>query len=136
MAGVRMMRHSYYGTTTILFSVPVTVLQTCPKKDGRWRYVKYNPGALIINLGEALEIVSGGHFKATLGKVAQPPSDQKNTERLRIALFNPARPDLRLRPLKNSPLTQRCGYNFTSYGVFAEFHRAIEAGKNVPTCKE
>ena len=30
---------------------------------------KYNPGALVVNLGEALEIISGGHFKATRHKV-------------------------------------------------------------------
>lgn len=46
-------RHTDYGTTTFLFSVPVTALQIW--KDDKWRYVKYNPGALVVNLGETLE---------------------------------------------------------------------------------
>lgn len=45
--------HTDYGTTTLLFSVPVTALQIW--SGNRWKYVKYNPGALVINLGETLE---------------------------------------------------------------------------------
>ena len=52
--GVRMYGHTDYGTTTLLFSVPVTALQIWTKEN-RWKYVKYNPGALVINLGETLE---------------------------------------------------------------------------------
>lgn len=135
MAGVRMMGHTDYGTTTMLFSVPVTALQICPKRDGQWKYVKYNPGALVVNLGEALEIISAGQFKATLHKVAAAPEDQEQTERLSIVLFNSAKPDLRLQPIEESPLIQREGHNLST-GVFAEFHKASEAGMPVPTCKE
>ena len=46
-------RHTDYGTTTLLFSVPVTALQIW--KDERWRFIKYKPGALVVNLGETLE---------------------------------------------------------------------------------
>lgn len=136
MAGVRMMGHTDYGTTTMLFSVPVTALQICPKRDGQWKYVKYNPGALIINLGDALEIVSAGQFKATLHKVAAAPADQEQTERLSIVLFNAAAPDLLLAPIDESPLIQREGYNNASYGVFNEFQKAREAGMQLPTCKQ
>jgi isopenicillin N synthase-like dioxygenase len=45
--------HTDYGTTTLLFSVPITALQIW--SESRWKYVKYNPGALVINLGETLE---------------------------------------------------------------------------------
>lgn len=47
-------RHTDYGTTTLLFSVPVTALQIWGA-DNKWRYVPYKPGALVINLGETLE---------------------------------------------------------------------------------
>lgn len=46
--------HTDYGTTTLLFSVPVTALQIWGS-DNKWRYIKYKPGALVINLGETLE---------------------------------------------------------------------------------
>lgn len=66
--GVRMYGHTDYGITTLLFSVPVTALHIWTRQE-KWQPVKYNPGALVVNLGEALEIISGGHFKATRHKV-------------------------------------------------------------------
>jgi isopenicillin N synthase-like dioxygenase len=60
--------HTDYGITTLLFSVPVTALHIWTRRD-KWQPVRYNPGSLVINLGEALEIISGGHFKATRHKV-------------------------------------------------------------------
>lgn len=50
---VNICRHTDYGTTTLLFSVPVTALQIW--KDDRWKFVPYKAGALVINLGETLE---------------------------------------------------------------------------------
>lgn len=62
-----MFGHTDYGLTTLLFSVPVTALHIF--RQDKWQPVKYNPGALVVNLGESLEIISGGHFKATRHKV-------------------------------------------------------------------
>ena len=134
MKGVRMYGHKDYGTTTLLFSVPVTALQIF-SKDNQWRYVKYNPGGLVINLGETLEVISGGHFKATLHKVAEPPPDQQQCERLSLVLFNSSIGDMRLKPANESPLLQREGF-VLEQGVFKEFMRLIEAGVPVPTNKE
>jgi isopenicillin N synthase-like dioxygenase len=66
--GVRMYGHTDYGITTLLFSIPITALQIWTTQ-GKWQPVRYNPGSLVVNLGEALEIISGGHFKATRHKV-------------------------------------------------------------------
>ena len=135
MKGVRMYGHTDYGTTTMLFSVPVTALQICPNRDGKWKYVKYNPGAMVINIGDSLEIISGGQFKATLHKVAQPPPDQENCHRLSIVLFNSSAADIRLQPMVESPLLQREGFNLST-GVFKEYKQLIDAGLPVPTNKE
>lgn len=59
--------HTDYGTTTMLASQPITCLQML-SNDGIWRYVKYEPDRLLVNLGDALEVLSGGHFKATRHK--------------------------------------------------------------------
>lgn len=59
--------HTDYGTTTIIPSQPITCLQMLGNDDV-WRYVKYEPHRLLVNLGDALEVVSGGHFKATRHK--------------------------------------------------------------------
>ncbi|PBP20810.1 hypothetical protein BUE80_DR008431 [Diplocarpon rosae] len=131
--GVRMYGHTDYGTTTLLFSVPVTALQIW-KKD-TWKYVPYKPGALVINLGETLEVISGGHFKATLHKVADPPEDQRHEPRLSLVLFNGSKGNMRLKPLTESPLIQREGF-VRSQGIFLQFKNLMDSGIPVPTNKE
>lgn len=133
--GVRMYGHADYGTTTLLFSVPIIALQILGN-DNKWRYVNYKPGALVINLGQSLEIVSGGHFKATLHKVAEPPEDQRHEQRLSLVLFNGSKGDIRLQPALESPLLQREGYIRRGAGVFHEFQKLMNAGVPVPTNKE
>lgn len=53
LADLTFCRHTDHGTTTMLFSVPITALQIW--KDNRWQFVPYKRGALVINLGECLE---------------------------------------------------------------------------------
>ncbi|WVQ64258.1 uncharacterized protein L199_002420 [Kwoniella botswanensis] len=129
--GVRMQGHTDYGTTTLLFSVPISCLQIYGK-DEEWHYVPYKPGALVINIGELLEILSGGHFKATLHKVNRPPADQMTFERLSIVQFNSGIGDLRLQPIKESKLIQREG-TLDYQGVYHEFKRLVDAGLPIPT---
>ncbi|CZR64271.1 related to leucoanthocyanidin dioxygenase [Phialocephala subalpina] len=131
--GVRMFGHTDYGTTTMLFSVPVTALQIW--KDDKWKFVPCKPGALVINLGENLEVISGGHFKATLHKVSEPPIDQQHEQRLSLVLFNGSKGDMRLKPITESPLIQREGF-VMKQGVFMQFKKLIDAGVPVPTNKE
>jgi isopenicillin N synthase-like dioxygenase len=52
----------------------------------------------VINIGDTLEIVSGGHFKATRHRVYKPPADQLTQERLSLVLFNSSLGDLRMGP--------------------------------------
>jgi isopenicillin N synthase-like dioxygenase len=102
--GLRMHGHTDFGLTTLLFSVPISCLQIWGR-DEQWYYVPYKPGALVINIGDTLEIVSGGHFKATRHRVFKPPVDQLQQERLSLVLFNSSVGDLRMSPAygKTSP---------------------------------
>jgi len=100
-----------------------------------WQPVKYNPGALVVNLGEALEIISGGHFKATKHKVTDTPADQEHCERLSLVQFNASIGDMRLAPAMESPLLQREGF-MLEQGVFQQYKRLIDAGVPVPTNKQ
>lgn len=95
--GLRMHGHTDFGLTTLLFSVPISCLQIW-SRDEQWHYVPYKPGALVVNIGDTLEIVSGGHFKATRHRVFKPPVDQLQEERLSIVLFNSSVGDLRMGP--------------------------------------
>lgn len=106
--GLRMHGHTDFGLTTLLFSVPISCLQIWGQ-DEKWYYVPYKPGALVINIGDTLEIVSGGHFKATRHRVFTPPADQLHEERLSLVLFNSSVGDLRMTP---AACEYSCQYSF------------------------
>lgn len=101
--GLRMHGHTDFGLTTLLFSVPVSCLQIWGSDD-KWHYVPYKPGALVVNIGDTLEIVSGGHFKATRHRVFKPPADQAHEERLSLVLFNSSVGDMRMMPAQGERL--------------------------------
>jgi hypothetical protein len=154
--GLRMHGHTDFGLTTLLFSVPISCLQIWGR-DEEWHYVPYKPGALVVNIGDTLEIVSGGHFKATRHRVYKPPADQLHEERLSLVLFNSSVGDLRMAPAKgmhplftipepmkhililfvliDSPLIQREGC-IEEQGVYKEFKNRTSQGKLVPTNRE
>lgn len=125
--GLRMHGHTDFGLTTLLFSVPISCLQIWGA-DEQWYYVPYRPGALVINIGDTLEIVSGGHFKATRHRVYKPPVDQRNSDRLSLVLFNSSVGDLRMTPahgMSNSPYPARHGVRGTSVSVGANIRDRI-----------
>lgn len=146
--GLRMHGHTDFGLTTLLFSVPISCLQIWGR-DEQWYYVPYKPGALVVNIGDTLEIVSGGHFKATRHRVFKPPVDQLEKERLSIVLFNSSLGSLRMGPAQGvsalnvqliwrpthgieSPLIQREGC-VEDQGIYKEFKALTSQGKLVPT---
>lgn len=123
---IRMHGHTDFGLTTLLFSVPISCLQIWGK-DEQWHYAPYRPGALVINIGETLEIVSGGHFKATRHRVFSPPADQLQQERSSIVQFQSSVGHLRMTPAIESPLIQREGC-VEDQGVYREFKRVMDLG--------
>ncbi|KAI0071947.1 Clavaminate synthase-like protein [Panus rudis PR-1116 ss-1] len=100
--------HIDFGTITILWSQPVASLQIL-SRDGKWRWVKHIPNALVINSGDAMEFLSGGYYRGTIHRVIQPPVDQRGYTRLGAFYFAMTDDDVRLRPLLESPVLQREG---------------------------
>lgn len=90
--------HTDHGATTFLPSQPISCLQTLGE-DKKWRWVPYRKGALVCNLGDVMEIVSGGILKATRHRVCKPPADQQQYERVSVCSFNHADQELLLEPL-------------------------------------
>lgn len=88
--------HSDLGGFTYITSQPVLSLQIKDYFTGDWKYVDHVPGSLIVNVGDALEFISGGLFKACIHRVVQPPLDQRNSNRLVLIYF--------CSPNENSPL--------------------------------
>ncbi|KAH9848596.1 hypothetical protein C2E23DRAFT_889040 [Lenzites betulinus] len=100
--------HTDIGTVTVLWSQPVSALQIrCP--DGKWRWVKHIDNALVVNIGDCMEFLSGGFYKGTIHRVRQPPADQRGYNRLGVIYFAAANADVVLKPLVQSPVLQRVG---------------------------
>ena len=104
--------HTDYNTLTFLFHQPVAGLQVQHQTTNEWKYVKSEPGAIIVNIADALEYLSGGFLKSTVHRVVRPPPDQADKPRLSLIYF--ARPEavVQMKPVK-SPLLERLGYQLT-----------------------
>ncbi|KAI0819369.1 hypothetical protein BC628DRAFT_1036591 [Trametes gibbosa] len=100
--------HTDFGTITILWSQPVSALQIL-SPDGKWRWIKHIPNALVVNAGDAMEFLSGGFYKATIHRVIQPPRDQRGHTRVGAFYFAMTDDDVKLVPLNESPALQRAG---------------------------
>ncbi|KAI0760890.1 Clavaminate synthase-like protein [Trametes elegans] len=100
--------HTDFGTITILWSQPVSALQIL-SPDGKWRWIKHVPNALVVNAGDGLEFLSGGFYKATIHRVIQPPDDQRGYTRVGAFYFAMTDDDIKLVPLAESPALQRAG---------------------------
>lgn len=83
--------HSDILGLTFITSQPILALQIKDFFSGGWRYVNHRPNSLIVNVGDLLEFILGGHFKACLHQVVDPPSDKRAYKRLVIIYFcNPS----------------------------------------------
>ncbi|KAL4942371.1 hypothetical protein BDV06DRAFT_222224 [Aspergillus oleicola] len=106
--------HTDYNTLTFLFHQPVAGLQVLSpsenggKGEGEWRYVRSPPDAIIVNIADALEYLSGGFLKSTVHRVVRPPRDQADKSRLSLIYFARPEANVLMRPL-DSPLLRRVG---------------------------
>jgi isopenicillin N synthase-like dioxygenase len=98
--------HTDYNTLTFLFHQPVAGLQVLTPEG--WKYVRSNPGQVIVNVADALEFLSGGYLKSTVHRVVQPPVDQREKARLSLIYFARPEAQVTLEPVK-SPLLERLG---------------------------
>lgn len=100
--------HTDWGTFTFLFSQPISALQILESGTNNWKWVQYLPDSLVVNVGEALELLTGGLLKATIHRVVKPPADQEREKRIGVIYF--ARPidNIPLKPVE-SPLLARLG---------------------------
>jgi isopenicillin N synthase-like dioxygenase len=99
--------HTDYNTLTFLFHQPVAGLQV-QTPEGKWKYVRSPRDAVIVNIADALEFLSGGYLKSTVHRVIRPPEDQTSRSRLSLIYF--ARPEAKitLKPV-DSPLLRQLG---------------------------
>ncbi|KAG9313775.1 hypothetical protein JVU11DRAFT_6135 [Chiua virens] len=100
--------HTDFGSITLLWSQPVAALQILCK-DGRWRWVKHIENALVVNVGDAMDFLTGGYYKGTIHRVVQPPPDQQQHTRLGIVYFVMPDDDTKLIPCVKVPYSRELG---------------------------
>jgi len=84
---VRCSEHSDYGTFTLLFQDQYPGLQV-KSPSGQWISAKPIPGTILVNIGDLLEMWTGGLFPATRHRVIIPEEDVlKSVPRQSIVFF-------------------------------------------------
>lgn len=102
--------HSDATAFTFITSQPILSLQIRDYYTGEWKYVGHKPGGLIVNVGDAMEFITGGYFKSSIHRVVAPPDDQKGFRRLVIIYFcNPSNNSVLDPEPLNSAKLQRLG---------------------------
>ena len=95
---VGMGAHTDYGIVTVLWADAVPGLEILDG-DGRWHPVQPAPGALLVNLGDALARWTNDQWISTLHRVAAPRVDGVLVPRRSAAFFHDGNPDAVIAPL-------------------------------------
>lgn len=104
--------HSDSTAFTFITSQPMATLQIRDYYTNSWKYVPYIPDSLVVNIGDALEFMTGGYFKSTIHRVVKPPVDQRGFKRLALIYFCEPSPVTILDPEPlNSPKLRRENLN-------------------------
>ncbi|KAJ3336857.1 hypothetical protein HDU93_002056 [Gonapodya sp. JEL0774] len=96
---LKMASHTDFGTTTLVFSQPVLGLQIL-LNDGTWKYVRPHEGAIIVNIGDAMQFLSNGYLRSNFHRVVRPPSFQSHLTRYSLVYFLRPENDVLLQPIK------------------------------------
>ncbi|CAL4915533.1 unnamed protein product [Urochloa decumbens] len=113
------------GLTLLLQKRDVQGLQV--KRDGKWFAVEALDGALIVNVGDTLEILSNGKFRSAEHRAVI----HQNKERISVATFHQHCQDLIVGPLPEFVKGDKVRYRSTSYHDFlTQYLKAKLDGKN------
>ncbi|KAI0751882.1 Clavaminate synthase-like protein [Daedaleopsis nitida] len=78
--------HTDFGSLTFLHN-RLGGLQVLPPGSDKWFYVRPLPGHAICNIGDALNIFSGGILRSSIHRVVPPPKAQARYERWSLVYF-------------------------------------------------
>jgi len=92
--------HADYGFVTLLLQDQVGGLEVKPPGTDTWVPVEPLPGALVVNLGEMLEVATDGYLAATIHRVRTPPP---GVDRYAVPFFWSPRLDAVIKPIRLSP---------------------------------
>ncbi|KAK9441955.1 oxidoreductase [Metarhizium brunneum] len=91
-----MIHHTDFGTITLLANVIGGLQILTPggsaTDESAWRWVRPQPGCLIVNLGDAMVQWTGGILRSNVHRIRYPPGQQRHVDRYSLAiLFRPER---------------------------------------------
>lgn len=92
--------HADYGFVTLLLQDDVGGLEVLPPGATEWAPVEPTPGALVVNLGEMLEVATEGYLVATIHRVQAPPP---GVDRYSVPFFWSPRLDAVIDPVPLPP---------------------------------
>ncbi|KAI8343767.1 hypothetical protein EDC96DRAFT_578425 [Choanephora cucurbitarum] len=100
---IRAGAHSDYGSITLLFQKDVPGLEVQASREA-WISAPLMPGAIIVNVGDQMELWTGGLFKSTKHRVTFLPEHQ-HLDRYSIPFFVHPNDDTPLAPVPSKYVT-------------------------------
>jgi len=90
---IRAAAHGDINLITLLPAATQTGLQV-KDKDGNWIDVSCDPGSIIVNIADMLEMCSQGYYPSTIHRVINPEGEDRSKPRLSMPLFLHARDEV------------------------------------------
>jgi len=92
---IRAAAHGDINLITLLPAATAPGLQV-KKMDGSWLDIACDPGMIVINSGDMLNMASEGYYPSTIHQVVNPPGEAARQPRYSMPLFLHPRGDVRL----------------------------------------
>jgi isopenicillin N synthase-like dioxygenase len=91
--------HDDYGTVTILDRQPGVGCLQVQRADGVWIDAPYEPGTLIVNLGDLMAHWTGGRWRSSTHRVLPPDASAPDEELVSLVYFVESNIDAVIEPL-------------------------------------
>lgn len=96
--------HTDFGSVTVLFNRLGGLQVLPPGRNAEWCYVKPLPNHAIINLGDAMVLLTASILRSNIHRVVAPPGEQANHTRYSLVYFNRPENDVMLKRLDCSEM--------------------------------
>ncbi|KAI0734019.1 Clavaminate synthase-like protein [Fomitopsis betulina] len=112
--------HTDFGSLSFLHN-RLGGLQVLAPGTEDWKYIRPIPGHAICNVGDALNIFSGGLIRSNMHRVVSPPREQAQYERFSLAFFTRPHDSVILRPLVSTSTSEASSEETQGGGTAGEW---------------